>query len=87
MAVLWQVVKRTVRRSVTREVLWNGNREPLSNFMSPNSVILWSWSNHPRIRQRYAKAMTDPAWRHLNFVRLRSRAEAKRWLESITDPQ
>jgi hypothetical protein len=28
--------------------------------------------------------MTDPAWSHLRFVRLKSNAEAKRWLESIT---
>ena len=86
-AVVWQVFKRTVRRAVTREVLWNGNREPLSNFISPHSVILWSWSNHPRIRERYTHAMMDPAWRHLNFVRLRSRAEASRWLESVTEPR
>jgi adenylate kinase family enzyme len=85
LSVLMQVIGRTVRRFVKREVLWNGNREPLSNFFSPSSVIAWSWANHPRIRQRYTKAMADPAWSHLNFVRLRSNAEANRWLESISE--
>jgi adenylate kinase family enzyme len=85
LSVLRQVIARTVRRAITREVLWNGNREPLSNFFSPSSVIVWSWVNHPRVKQRYTKAMKDPAWRHLNFVRLRSRTDANRWLESISE--
>ena len=85
LSVLRQVTARTVRRALTREVLWNGNREPISNFFSPSSVIVWSWVNHPRIARRYSKAMTDPAWSHLHFVRLRSRVEANRWLESISE--
>lgn len=32
--VMRQVIVRTVRRAVTREELWNGNREPLTNFAS-----------------------------------------------------
>jgi hypothetical protein len=67
-------------------VLWNGNREPLSNFYSivPNdNVILWAWMKYPEFVQRYLDAMADPRWRGINFVRLRSRAAARRWLESI----
>lgn len=33
--VMRQIVGRTLRRVLTREELWNGNREPWSN--------LWSW--------------------------------------------
>src|SRR5690349_8719035 len=31
--VMRQVIGRTLRRSITREELWNGNREPLGNFV------------------------------------------------------
>jgi adenylate kinase family enzyme len=84
--VMRSVIARTVRRFLTREVLWNGNREPLSNFYSivPNdNVILWAWMKYPEFVQRYLDAMADPRWRGINFVRLRSRAAARRWLESI----
>ena len=84
--VMRQVIARTVRRAVMREVLWNGNREPLSNFLSldPNdNIILWSWVKYREFVQRYLDAMADPRWRGISFVRLRSHAEAKRWLESI----
>jgi hypothetical protein len=81
-----QVIARTVRRAVTREVLWNGNREPLTNFVSLDpdaNIILWSWIKYHEFVQRYLDAMGDPRWGGVTFVRLRSHAEAKRWLESI----
>jgi adenylate kinase family enzyme len=34
--VMRQVAWRTVRRAVTQQELWNGNREPLSNFLTWN---------------------------------------------------
>jgi adenylate kinase family enzyme len=84
--VMRQVIARTVRRAVTREVLWNGNREPLANFVSldpDDNIIVWSWVNYDKYVQRYLDAMGDPRWRGINFVRLRSHAAAGRWLESI----
>jgi hypothetical protein len=33
--------------------------------------------------QRHLDAMADPRWRGIIFVRLRSHAEARHWLESI----
>jgi adenylate kinase family enzyme len=85
--VMRQVIARTIRRALTREELWNGNREPLTNFVSldpEKNVIVWAWVKHPEFAARYASAMADPAWRHLRFVRLRSHAEAGRWLRSLS---
>lgn len=85
--VMRQVIGRTIRRAVTREVLWNGNREPLINFLSldpEKSVIAWAWVKHDEFSDRYAGAMGDPAWRHLEFVRLRSHVDAERWLRSVS---
>ena len=85
-----QVIARTIRRAVTREVLWNGNREPLTNFVSLNpetNVIVWAWVKHSEFAERYAVAMANPSWRHLRFVRLRSHAEAGHWMRSISEPR
>jgi adenylate kinase family enzyme len=84
--IMRQVIARTVRRAVTREVLWNGNREPLANFVSldpDDNIILWSWVKYHEFVQRYLDAMADPRWRDITFIRLRSHDEAKRWLDSI----
>jgi len=87
--VMRQLFARTLRRAVTREVLWNGNREPLSNLWSldpEQSVLVWGWITYRGLRERYAAAMEDPTWRHLDFVRLRSKSEADGWLRSISLP-
>lgn len=81
--IMRRVVLRTVRRAATRERLWNGNREPLSNFwrLDPEkSIIRWAWVKYPEYVERYGAAMNDAAYAHLRFVRLRSPAEVAAFL-------
>jgi adenylate kinase family enzyme len=78
-SVMRQIVLRTVRRLVTREHLWNGNRERLANLFhcSPEqSVIVWAWTQHAKYHHRYGQAAADPAHAHISFVRIGSRAGA-----------
>jgi adenylate kinase family enzyme len=81
-----QIVLRTIRRVLTGAELWNGNKEPWTNLFSVNpekSIIAWSWSKHAVYRARYAAAPDDPANAHLTFVRLRSHAEAERFVAGL----
>jgi adenylate kinase family enzyme len=84
--VMRQVVTRTLQRATRGTELWNGNREQWRDIFSGDpekSIILWSWTQHAKYHDRYLAAMSDPAWRHLSFVRLRSRADAERFLSGI----
>jgi hypothetical protein len=81
--VLSRTIRRTLRRVVTREELWNGNREPFSNLWSINpekSIIAWAATRHRVYRQRYAEAERDPRWSALHFVRLHTQAEVDAFL-------
>jgi adenylate kinase family enzyme len=81
--VMRQITWRTVRRAATREELWNGNREPLANFLSwdpAQSIISWAWHSHARYRARYLAAAADPANAHLTFVRLAGHRDIARFL-------
>jgi len=83
--VMRQVVVRTLRRTVTREELWNGNREPLRNLWRwdpRENIVRWSWTQHAKYTRRFESAMADPRFAHLTFVRLRSHREADAWLEA-----
>jgi adenylate kinase family enzyme len=87
--VLSRVIRRTVRRVLTREELWNGNREPLSNLWSRDpqrSIIAWSWTQHDSYRRQYEVEMADPGNAHLRYVRLRTPAEGRRWLVDLSPP-
>jgi adenylate kinase family enzyme len=84
--VIRQLVGRSLKRVATRQELWNGNRESLRTLLSWNpdtSLIRWSWTQHPVITRRTVEAMSDPAWQHLRFVRLRSRHEAGAYLRVL----
>ncbi len=48
--VMRRVAIRTIRRALTREELWNGNREPLTNFYRwdpERNIIRWAGSRTP----------------------------------------
>jgi adenylate kinase family enzyme len=78
--VMRRVIGRTIRRAVLRQELWNGNREPSSNWLTldpERSIIMWAWTQHAKYRARYGEAMADPAFAHLRFVHLRSQAEVR----------
>ena len=69
---------------VTREVLWNGNRETLGGaFFSKDLLFLWALQTYPIYRQEYAYAFADPANAHRKLVRLRSRRETAAWLAQL----
>lgn len=88
--VMGRVVRRTLRRVVTREELWNGNREPWSNLLSVDpsrSIVAWSWTQRTKYRRRYGAAAADPAWAHLRFVTVRGRADHRRLLAEAGAPR
>lgn len=81
--VMRRVVRRTLRRWVFQQKLWNGNVEPplWTIFTDREHIIRWAWSTHEQIPERVtALARRRP---ELRIVRLRSRAEVARWLRAI----
>jgi hypothetical protein len=82
--ILWRLVWRTLRRIVTGEVLWSGNRERLRNaIFSRDSLFLYAVRTHRRRRAAYTGLFTRPEYAHLTITRLRSAREARRWLATL----
>lgn len=85
--VMRQVVGRTLRRTLTRTELWNGNREPVAGLFRrapEESIIRWAWTRHATYRERYAAAATDPDHGGITFIRIGSRSEARRLLALVS---
>ncbi|WP_264028911.1 AAA family ATPase [Cellulosimicrobium sp. SH8] len=80
-----QVVVRTLRRSVRREVLWNGNVEPplwRTWYRAPEeNIVRWAWTTRHKYRDLPAEVARDAP--DVLVVRLRSRREVERWLAAI----
>lgn len=84
--VMSRVVRRTLKRTLTREELWHGIREPLSNLYKTDpyeNIILWAWTRYDHIRDKYETAMSEGSWDHATVHRLRTNAEANRFVRSL----
>jgi adenylate kinase family enzyme len=75
--VLW----RSLRRIVTREELWNGNRESLRNALSRDSIVWWVMRHHGSHRTKWPERVAPLT--HLRVVRLHSAREVREFLQSI----
>jgi adenylate kinase family enzyme len=78
--VMSRVVRRTLRRRVRREVLWNGNIEPpLRTLLTdPDHIVRWAWRTHTHTAERIDAVLR--ARPELVVVRLRRPAEVADWL-------
>ena len=84
-----RVLRRTTRRLVTREELWNGNRETLRALWWPDreaSIVRWTWDNVPRVRRLFADLEAHPPHAEVDVVRLRGFGEVEDWFRSVAPP-
>ena len=80
---LRRAVARTARRVVTRVELWNGNRERLHTVLRASHPIRHTWRTQPGRRLENERRLADPAWSHLEVVRLRSPQDVRHWLSRL----
>jgi adenylate kinase family enzyme len=82
--IMSRLLRRTVRRVVTREELWGGNRESWrQTFMSRESILLWALQSYKRRRRQYPELLARPEYAHLAVVHLRTPGATRRWLSTI----
>ncbi|WP_321575525.1 P-loop NTPase family protein [Oerskovia douganii] len=84
--VMRQVIGRTVRRAVRREVLWNGNVEPpLRTLLTDRDhIVRWAWWTRHSLRDLPTTvALQD---RPVVLVRLRSRRQVETWVRRLPAP-
>jgi adenylate kinase family enzyme len=69
--IMARVIRRTLRRALSRQELWNGNRERWRGWLEPDHPIRWAWSRWRPLRASLETALADPAYAHLSVLRLR----------------
>jgi len=82
--ILWRLWWRTLRRMITREELWSGNRESARGaFFSRDALFAWAIKTYPRRRREYPVLLKQPEYAHLTLVHLRSPRETRQWVENL----
>ena len=84
--VLCRMAARTVRRTVTGEVLWNGNREYFwehCRVWSERSLFHWLFKTYWAYRRELPVLFAQPGHTHLRIARLRRPRETEAWLAGL----
>lgn len=82
--VLWRLLTRTIRRGITQEELWNGNREKFwwhLKLWSDESLFHWLFKTYWRRKQEYPELFALPEYSHLHIFRFKRTIDAQIWLE------
>lgn len=76
---------RTVRRMITREELWSGNRETfVKQFFTRDSIFWWMIKTHRRRRAQCAEQIAEMQGTDITVVHLKTPREADEWLAQLT---
>jgi adenylate kinase family enzyme len=81
LTVLGRALRRTLRRSITGETLYSGNKESLRrSFLQRDSILLWVITTFRRRRKSYAELRAANVFNHLRWVEFRKPQEAQQFL-------
>jgi adenylate kinase family enzyme len=82
--VMWRALTRTIRRVLTQEELFSGNRESLRMaFLSRESILWWVITTFHRRRRQYRQLFDTATISQLAYVEFRSPSEARNFLRGI----
>jgi adenylate kinase family enzyme len=80
--VMWRVIKRTIRRIVTKEKLWNGNVETIKNsILAKDAIINWAWTTYSKRKEQYEKLTKQNPYQIENIVVFNEPKEADDWVK------
>ncbi|HJQ76793.1 MAG TPA: adenylate kinase [Acidimicrobiia bacterium] len=81
-----RVIRRTLKRMITRERLWGSVTEPWANLYKRDpmqNIIVWTWTRHSSTRAKFEEALADGVWSHATVHRLKSPSEVRRLLHAL----
>ncbi|MEK6222714.1 MAG: adenylate kinase [Chloroflexota bacterium] len=82
--ILMQLIPRTIRRIISREELWAGNREDFkTSFLSKESIILWALGSYKRHKKEYPRLFALTENQHLRIIYLHNRREKEAFLSDL----
>lgn len=81
--IMPRVLRRSVRRTVTRESIFGGNRETWAGWLSREHPAWWAWSQHAGRRREIERRAIDPRFAPLVTHRFVRPADTAAWLATL----
>jgi adenylate kinase family enzyme len=81
--LLPRAFRRTFKRLITRERLFNGNREPLLGFLNSYWIPWWVLANYRGLRRELTAQFALPEFGHLRVIEIRSAREVEQLMKQL----
>lgn len=84
--VFWRLLKRTIRRAVMREELWNGNRETFwahLKLWSEDSLFHWLFKTYWRRKRETPLLFARSEHAHLTLFHFKHPRETQAWMDAL----
>lgn len=82
--VMWQLLWRTIRRTIKGEELFSGNQETLRMaIFSRDSILLWGLKTYHRRKRRYQRFISQGAFPNIEYIVFKNPKQSERWLQSL----
>ena len=85
--IFWQLLRRTLTRWWTQELLWGKNRErlwPHFKLWSTDSLFHWLFKTYWRRKREYPELLTLPEHQHLKVIRFKHPDDTEKWMKDQT---
>ncbi|MFD7163249.1 P-loop NTPase family protein [Streptomyces violascens] len=84
--VMPRVLRRSLRRTVLRERVFNGNRETPADWFTPDHPARTSWTQHGTRGAEIGARAEDARFAPLRTLRFTTPKETERWLRTLEGP-
>jgi adenylate kinase family enzyme len=84
--VMSRVLRRSLRRAVLSQELWNGNKERFRNLLRTDpevSIIAWAWTTHAQRHVEMSEFLADPSRPELRLVHVTTAARLRRLSDGL----
>jgi adenylate kinase family enzyme len=81
--IMPRVLRRSFRRTVRREVLFGGNVETWTGWLSREHPAWWAWSQYDARRREVRRRVHDPRFAPLDTLRFGRPEDTATWLASF----
>jgi adenylate kinase family enzyme len=82
--IYWRLFRRSLKRIISREILWNNNRESVySQFFAKDSLFVWAKHTYKRRQATYSKIIANNEYTHLQFFHFRHPRETDAFLKQV----
>ena len=85
--IFWQLLRRTVTRWWTQELLWGKNRErfwPHFKLWSQESLFHWLFKTYWRRKRETPELLALPEHQHLKVIRFKHPNDTEKWMKNQT---